>query len=288
MYMFCQSKNATCTRYSPDINLDFRYIEAEQGALFIVEDKSDKHLIFFLEGSMKVWCNEFAGRVFSAGEMIFLPNSAYSRGEALTKCSFIVHTYDVPVKLCDRSALDSIVEYAKRANYEFASLPINDLLRNYLLLLKTYLAEGVNCRHMHELKQKELFLLLRALYTSLELARFFCPILGKSLSFRNIVMSYYPKARTARELASFCHYSEGHFNELFVAEFGETPYQWMRKQKAKHIMGYLAQSDASLEEISDEFNFTSRSHFNKYCKVQFGQSAIQIRQNITARGSINE
>lgn len=280
MNIFCNDEPTACSKYSSDINLGFKYIEAEVGTIFSVDDKKKKHLFFFLEGSAKVRYNEFPDKIFSAGEMIFIPKSADCRGEVLSKCSFILHTYDAPVKLCDRIGLNSIIAHAEQVKYEFASLPINDILHNYLLLLKSYLAEGINCRHMHEIKQRELFLILRALYTKDKLAQLFYPMLGKSLDFRSKVMAYYAEARTASELAGFCRYSEKHFNELFVAEFEETPYKWMQKQKAKHIIGRLSQSEVSLKEISDEFNFTSQSHFNKYCKTQFGESAIQIRRKL--------
>lgn len=284
MNVFYNEKHTACSEYSTDINLGFKYIEIKEGTIFNVDDKKNKHLFFFLEGSVKVRYNEFTDTVFSAGEMIFIPKSADYRGEAVSKCSFIVHAYDAPVKLCDRVGLNSIISYAEHLKYEFAGLPIHDILHNYLLLLKSYLTEGINCKHMDEIKQKELFLILRSFYKKEKLAQLFYPMLGKSLDFRSMVMTHYTEAKTASELAGFCHYSEGHFNELFVAEFGETPYKWMQKQKAKHIIGYLAQPEISLKEISDEFNFTSQNHFNKYCKTQFGESALQIRRKLQSGG----
>lgn len=277
-----QEEQTACSQYSPDTRVWFKYIEMDKGDIFSIDDKMVKHMLFFLSGVVKVRYNEFSDTVFNAGEMIFLPQSADCSGEALTKCSFIVHIYDAPVRLCDRGGLNSIIGHSQCVQYEFVSLPIHGLLNNYLLLLKSYLTEGVNCRHMHEIKQTELFLILRALYTTDELAQLFFPILGASMDFRGMVMAHYPDARTARELAYICRYSEGHFNKLFLAEFGEPPYRWMQKQKSKHIIGRLHQSDVSLKEIADEFNFTSQSHFNRYCKTLFGESASQLRQKLAS------
>lgn len=280
MSIFYYEEHASCSQYLTDVRLGFKYIEVEQGTVFNVAEKREKHLFFILEGSVKVRYNEFLDRVFSAGEMIFLPKSADCRGEALTKCSFITHIYDAPVRLCDKVGMDSIINSATQVQYEFKSLPICQTLNAYLLLLKTYLVEGISCRHLHEIKQKELFLIFRTHYSKEDLAQLFFPMLGKSLDFRSKVMAYYPDAKTVRDLAGLCRYSEGHFSDLFIAEFGEPPYKWMQKQKAKHIIGRLAQNDVSLKEIADEFSFSSQSHFNRYCKSQFGEPASKVRQNL--------
>lgn len=280
MSIFYHEEHTACSEYLTDIRLGFKYVEVEEGTIFSVAEKKEKHLFFFLEGSVKVRYNEFPNKVFSAGEMIFLPKSADCQGVALSKCSFITHIYDAPVRLCDKVGLNSITNSAQQVKYEFKSLPICPTLNSYLLLLRSYLTEGLNCRHLHEIKQKELFLIFRTHYSKEDLAQLFFPMIGKSLDFRSKVMTHYPESKTVRELAGFCSYSEGHFNELFVAEFGEPPYKWMQKQKAKHIIGRLAQSEVALKEIVDEFSFSSQSHFNRYCKAQFGEPAAKVRQNL--------
>lgn len=280
MSIFYYEEHAACSQYMTDVRLGFKYIEVDAGTVFSVDEKREKHLFFIMEGSVKVRYNEFPDRVFSAGEMIFLPKSADCRGVALTKCSFIVHIYDAPVRLCDKVRMDSIINQVEYVQYEFKGLPICKTLSSFLELLKTYLTEGINCRHLHEIKQKELFLIFRTHYSKEDLAGFFYPMLGRSLDFRSKVMAYYMDAKTARDLAGHCGYSEAYFNDLFVAEFSQTPYKWMQKQKSKHIIGRLSQSEVSLKEIVDEFDFSSQSHFNKYCKSQYGDTAAQIRMNL--------
>lgn len=280
MSIYYLDEHLACSEYMSDIKLGFKYMEVAQGTVFDVEEKRHKHLFFILEGSVKVRYNEFPNREFTAGEMFFLPKSADCRGEALTKCSFIVHIYDAPVRLCDKVGLNSIVKAAEDVKYEFDSLPICSTLGSFLLLLRTYLQEGMNCHHLHEIKQKELFMIFRTHYSKQDLAQFFFPMLGKSLDFRSKVMAHYPQAKTVRDLAAICHYSEGHFNELFTAEFGEPPYRWMQKQKAKHIIGRLLDPSVPLKEIVYEFDFSSQSHLNRYCKVQFGEPAAKVRRGL--------
>lgn len=280
MSIFYKDEHIACSEYTKDISMGFKYVEVEQGTVFNVADKKAKHLFFFLEGSARVSYNEFPEKVFGPGEMIFIPKSADCRGEALTKCSYITHVYDAPVRLCHKLRLSSIVNSAHNVEYKFNSLPICQILMDYLQLFKVYLTEGMNCCNLHEIKQKELFMVLRTHYSKEDLAQLFFPMLGKSLDFRGKVMAHYGESKTVRELARFCSYSEGHFNDLFIAEFGEPPYKWMQKQKSKHVMGRLAQADVSIKEIVDEFEFSSQSHFNRFCRTQFGESASKIRQKL--------
>lgn len=278
MNNFIHKEKTICSEYLSDSCIEFKYIEIEEGTTFIVKEKKEKHLFFFLEGCVRVRYNEFDEKVFGAGEMIFIPKSADCSGKALAKSSFIVHTYDAPVKLCDRAGLNEIIAHSRLVQYEFKSLPICQTLNSFLLLLKVYLSDGMNCMHFNEIKQRELFMVFRTYYNKRDIAELFYPILGKSMDFRSKVMKHHTNVRTVKEFARHCGYSEAHFNELFVAEFENTPYQWMQKQKAKHIIGRLTQTEEPLKEIASEFNFTSQNHFNKYCKAQFGEPAARIRQ----------
>ncbi|MEG2471005.1 MAG: helix-turn-helix domain-containing protein [Bacteroidales bacterium] len=280
MGIFYMEEHKACSEYLTEVRLGFKYVEIDKGTVFGVNDKREKHLFFILEGRMKVCYNEFPNKEFGAGEMIFLPKSADCRGEALTKCSFIVHIYDAPLRLCDKTGLNAIINIKQNVQYEFKSLPICQTLYHYLLLLKMYISDGINCRYLHEIKQKELFMIFRTHYSKEDLAQFFYPMIGISLDFRSTVMEYYMDAKTAKQLAGYCGYSQIYFHNLFVAEFGEPPYKWMQRQKAKHIIGRLGQSNVSIKEIVDEFNFSSRCHFNKYCKSQYGDTAAKIRLNL--------
>lgn len=281
MSIFYYEEHVGCSNYLSDVRVGFKYFEVEKGTAFSVEDKQDKHIFFFLEGSAEVRYNEFKNKLFGAGEMIFLPKSADCYGVAITKCSFIVLVYDNPVKLCDKTWLNLIINSAKGVEYEFRSLPVRTELMQYLSLLRVYLLDGVNCRHLHEMKQRELFILFRGYYRKEELAQFFFPMIGKSMDFRSTVMAHYMNVRTVKEFATFCGYSESRFHDLFFEEFGQPPYQWMQKQKSKHILGRLSQVNIPLKDIADEFNFSCPSHFNKYCKAQYGETAARVRMDLT-------
>lgn len=288
MSIFYYEEHAGCSNYLSDLHIGFKYIEVEEGTIFNVQDKQEKHIFFFLEGRAKVRYNEFKDKLFSKGDMIFLPKSADCYGESITKCTFIVLVYGNPIDLCDKVRFNSMINYAKEIKYEFNSLPIRDQLTQFLTLLRVYLQDGVNCRHLHEIKQKELFILFRAYYSKEELAQFFFPMIGKSMDFRSKVMANYLNIKTAKEFSTFCGYSESRFSELFIEEFNMPPYQWMQKQKSKHIIQRLTQTHIPLKDIADEFYFSCPSHFNKYCKTQYGDTAAQVRRKLNTEDQSTE
>lgn len=98
--------------------------------------------------------NEFQDRVFGDGELIILPKSTNCRGKEFTSCDYLLHSYAAPVKLCDRVGLNVAVSNNSSMKCEFESLPINNFLLDYLLLLKHYIAEEFRCRYFHKIKQK--------------------------------------------------------------------------------------------------------------------------------------
>lgn len=277
LYLDDHTCRDNCVSKAP---LSFKYTELEAGDGFNIEHREGKHIFFILQGRIKVRYNEFDYTEFGAGEMFFIPKSADCHSMALTSCVFIVHIYSNQVKICDIAMLESIVQYSKSIDYEFASLPINETLALFLGLMKTYLQEGVRCNHLHELKQQELFILYQVLYRKEDLAHFFFQVLGKSMDFRDMIMTHYPNVKTVRELAAACGYSEVRFRELFRDEFGQPPYKWMQKQMSNHIKGRLIQTKMPLKEIADEFNFSSPSHFSKYCKSQYGETPGRIREKL--------
>lgn len=278
MNVFYLDEHIRCSNYLSDIHNGFKYMEVKKGMVLNVKNKQDKHLFFFLSGRIRVRCNEFLGREFGAGEMIFLPKSADSQGDVLEDTTFIILTYDESIHLCDRVSLQPIIKASKQIVYDFNSLPICPIVWQYLDLLSVYLQDGINCFHLHEIKKKEIFLLFMVYYKTEELANFFYPMLGQSLDFRSKVMEHYLTVKTAEELAGICGYSVRRFNELFTAEFGDSPYNWILKQKSKHIIGKLALENVCFKDIIVEFGFSDASHFTRYCLKQFGKTPMQLRK----------
>ena len=134
------------------------------------------------------------------------------------------------------------------------------------------------CRHMHLLKQQELLLVLRGFYTKKELAAFFSASTNIRESFERFVLDNYRKADSVKELADLYHISERSFNRKFHSCFGESPYQWIQKKKARHIQEMINNPELSFKEIAGYFDFSTSSHFTAYCQRMFGMSPSELRK----------
>ena len=113
-----------------------------------------------MEGALIVDFNECVGYEVGKGEMIYLPRSADFKIFAKESADLIILSYGIPVQLCDKLSLSQLGAFITDFKYEFKSLDIRVPLDTFLKLLVKYLDSGMSCQHMHELKQKELFLII--------------------------------------------------------------------------------------------------------------------------------
>jgi len=158
----------------------------------------------------------------------------------------------------------------------FSKLPIKKMIVRYLFLLDLYLKEGTHSRDFFELKRQELFFLLFHYYSKDDLAQFLQSILSKDIQFKNLVVNNFLHAKNVQQLAKLANYSTSGFIKKFQKCFNDSPYKWMQKQKAKQISVDICRGIKSLQEIANEYNFSSYQHFSVFCKIQLGASPTAI------------
>ena len=78
------------------------------------------------------------------------------------------------------------------------------------------------------------------------------------------------------------HYSLSGFQKRFKKVFGVSAYHWMKDVRSKSIYHQINSTEKSFKEISDEYGFSSPSHFNDFCKVHFGTTPGRIRRKKAA------
>ena len=160
----------------------------------------------------------------------------------------------------------------------FYKLSVKKMIVRYLSLLDLYLKEGTYSSDFFELKREELFLLLFHYYSKDDLAQFLQPILSRDIQFKNLVIGNYLHAKNVQGLAKLANYSTSGFIKKFQKCFSDSPYQWMQKQKAKQIFVEIYQGRKTLQEISNEYNFSSYQHFSVFCKTQLGATPTMIME----------
>jgi AraC-like DNA-binding protein len=154
--------------------------------------------------------------------------------------------------------------------YDFRPFVIIPQLEAFLDQLVYYLDQGVKCEHFHEIKQQEMFLILRWFYSKEQLAYLFYPIIGQSIEFKSFVLDNHLKVKNIQELSNLAMMGRSNFDLKFKKEFGMAPGQWLLKQKAKHVKIHMLTPGVNISDILIKFNFNSATHFTRFCKQHYG------------------
>jgi AraC-like DNA-binding protein len=237
------------------------------------------YLGFILEGEQVLDCDEFEERRFEAGEMIMIPKMAIFSGQALSKGRMLVCMFDAPKNSCDRFNLQSYWPMCKVIDYDFRPVKIMPQMATFIESLVYYIQQGVNCEHFHEMKQQEMFLILRWFYTREQISELFWPLIGNSLDFKALILENHNKVTNVNELAELARMSRSSFDETFKKEFGVPAGKWMSQRKAQRVLHYMSEPGATLSDIMIKLDFSSPSHLTRFCKQHFGRTPSEIMQN---------
>ena len=276
MSVFYLDEHLSCSNYISDYNIGFKNCRIKQGEFIIPANKEHHCLFFLISGRVDLYYESNIHKL-RKDTVWFIPMSSDYKICATTDAVLIINYFNKPVDLCETTALESLsVLYDQKS--PSSMLRINKPLKKFLTTLIFYMNEGVFCKHFHEMKQKELFYILRYFYTKREIAALFAPIISSNLDFKNLVLANYLNASSVKELAQICNYSLSSFNRVFKRNFEENPYIWLQNQKVKYIAGRLSDKNIPLSQIIDEFRFSSPSHFTIFCKKHLNLTPSQFRK----------
>ncbi|MDR1356887.1 MAG: helix-turn-helix transcriptional regulator [Tannerellaceae bacterium] len=241
------------------------------------------HLVFLVKGELSAQYNEFQPIKVNGGELFLIPISAQYALTAFAETQLVVCAFEslhlVPNKL--HTNIRIYTAMIPMLRFAFTSLPIHDMLEQYLLLYIEYMKSGIDSESICVLKFQELFTLLTNLYRKDDMAGLLYPILGQSPDFKSHVMEHFPHINNVDELAGKMGMGRGSFDLKFKKEFGMTPLQWILKEKAKHVYFSLSEPENTLNDVMNKYNFNSFTHLNRFCKQQFGCSPSELRKRLT-------
>lgn len=277
----CDRSIANCLHYIPDYNIGFKVVSPVQGELYNGSKFNSHSLVFVLEGEIEFSYDDFLYRRFKAQDLFFVPQSSEMFGMAITDAKLLVLTFNNRVEsLCDRCRLSEYAGYLAEIEYDFKPLKITATLLSFAKLMEIYIDKEIKCSYLHELKQKELFVLIGAEYTERELVELFYPISGGNIDFRTRILENFRYGLDVSELAERFGMSYSPFLRRFKKEFGIPAQEWMLKQKAKHIKLRLSIHSTTVQDIIREFNFTDVPHFIHFCNKQYGCTPKELIKNI--------
>lgn len=254
----------------------FRYYDISADRAYEGKDSKSNYLVFLLEGELLVSYNEFINNKVTPCHFYLIPKSSDFVVKSLSWCNIIVLAFESLKDIYDNAVFQSYWKIASQNKHTFSPLPIHYVLNDYLYLSLRYMRNKINDSKMDSLKTQELFLLIKSLYTKDEVANLLHPILGRSLNFKEKVLQHYQYANNVEELAKALEMGRTNFDIKFKKEFGIPPLRWMLREKAKRVRFSMAESDATLSDIMEKYNFSSPTHLNRFCKQQFGCSPTEL------------
>jgi len=239
------------------------------------------HLIFILEGEVYISKDNESAIAVREGEFAFIPISSLYTGTVVRSGRYLSLTFfHYNISLCDKYMLSHYLREVTDFNPCFSALPVREPLDMFLHQMEIYLSSGVNCKHLHEIKEKELFIIFRTAYTKNEMVRLFHPIMGVRIDFKGAVLQHKDKVSSREELARLMGMSVPDLARKFKEEFGESVYAWLLKQKNYRIRLRLSYPSVTIKDVIHEFNFSSPASFNKYCKTHFGCTPRELARRI--------
>ena len=154
---------------------------------------------------------------------------------------------------------------------------VNVRIRRFFEDFSCNLAEGLNCVLFHEIKRRELFLLLRAYCAREDLFRLFFPLLGCRSGFYDFVFRHYKEVSNVSEFAELANMSLRNFQRRFKAEFSCSAREWLMTRKAEAILYELRFTRKDLMAIATDYGFSAMSYFATFCKHHLGMSPSGLR-----------
>jgi AraC-like DNA-binding protein len=252
----------------------FKHIKVNaEGTINFNSDKNH-NLLFLLDGNIHFHTVEVVTRKFFSNGIILIPKGCVFSYEVRQDSELVIFSFKTL-----RSVYDKV--FIQQMNNDLddieslSTAPIRYPIDSFLSNLIFYLREGLNCDLLHEIKEKELFLIFRAFYSRKELTKLFHEIVGES-DFRSLIMHNYMNVKDVGELASIANMGRTTFDCKFKSVFGTSARQWMLNQTAKHVKAKAMDPDITISALMEEFNFNSATHFNWFCKRQFHCTPLEL------------
>jgi AraC-like DNA-binding protein len=240
------------------------------------EKLSDPVIFFLMDGIVKLTVEDTDVYTVNKGEMFLLPDATHCKIEALEQSSLVLCILSVEFLLSEKKFPEELIPSNSEEKEIIKKLPISKTILQFLLLLHRCMEEGLVSYYFMDLKRDELNLLLFAYYKEEELALFFRSVLSNDTQFKRFVLNNYLAVKNVQELAALANYSTSGFIKKFQKVFDESPYKWMQKQKTAKILIEITRGVKSLQEIANEYRFSSYQHFSGFCKTMFGFPPTEI------------
>ncbi|HAC22360.1 MAG TPA: hypothetical protein DCF91_09755 [Porphyromonadaceae bacterium] len=237
-------------------------------------------VIFLLKGKIQIYNANRGNKTVLSNQFYLVGKNTVAKGTVSKDSEVLIMQFDHisydPIKVKFQNFRNQLTS----KNYTLCPLDANRQIRIYIEQLKDILVNQIDCQHYIQGKVNELFLILQLFYTTDELFTFCYPLITNASSFKEMILQYSLKTNSLKELQQYTGLSTSTFNRKFKAEFNDSAYQWLLKQKAGQIKLRLMNESITLSDIIREFGFHSHSHLQKYCKTHFNMNPSELKKTL--------
>ena len=263
-----------CKKVQLDEKTAFTSHEIKQGNEFRNRDLPLNFILFVLNGTIEISCNQFEKCRIQQDQMILLMRSSSVHVKTEKKTMLYVMYFDMLLSSCDQQLFNAYLPDTEKIRYTFRPIEIPQPIVQFLNQIHYIQEQKVDCIHFNNLKHKEFFILLRYFCPREDLVMFLSPLISRSFNFRNKVLEKFAQLKVGRvtELAGLAGMGRKNFDKQFRKEFGTSPAKWMLQEKSKRVYMFLQEPDVTITDVMDRFYFNSSAHFNRFCLRYFGMT----------------
>lgn len=166
-----------------------------------------------------------------------------------------------------------------KPNFDASRIPMDQMLKTFMDSIHFLLENPSVCTDdLVILKIKELLLLLSKTDNAPSIHQFIASLFKPyEYDFREIIQKNALSNLSLTELAMLCNMSLATFKRRFSTVFGESPAQYLSKEKLKKAAQLLVVPGMQISDIVYDCGFETVPNFNKSFKRQFGISPTAYR-----------
>lgn len=257
--------------------IEFSHYTYEEGESFLVEAAKFNYIIFFTKGRASSGEKRYA-----TGDIAFFPTSFDFTVKFTLPGEILVVCFDNTPDVFKEIQKLLVVKDDSSSEESLGYLKIKYPLNIYVMLIVRYIEDGILTRDLAFFKLAELFTIFNRYYGQAEIRDLFLPIVSAYPEFKLLVYSKLKLHQNVDELADACNIGKRTFERKFSEAFnGQSPYEWIQKQKEIKILHKLSLPGATIKGIIDEFNFYDSSHFNKFCRKRYDMTPQELIKSFT-------
>ncbi len=253
----------------------------------------DSKILFIRNGRVDFSMSKYYEKTLNKNQMLVVPLGSKFSGIAQERADIVLLKIPYHINLSGyiqskktRLTSNIVSVYTqkqpiekKHSDDELFVLDMNHLLELYVSLLCQCSDAGLCTPQYMEIKVQEFLCIMNVSYTGQQIENFFKPILSSDRVFSEFIYSAYRKVKPEQDLADLAYYSLSGFKKRFKKVFSMAPAQWLKMKKAEDVYYELNQGQKSFKQICEEYNFSSTSHFNTFCKKYLGATPGIIRSS---------